>query len=111
MVLEDDAVPLLDGGWLQLLALLPSLVESVALVDPEWRLISLAPVDSANFFAVCDPQDIPHLVGEAAPAWARRPTRIENTDWRRIGPTFHAFGWIYRAPLMQAAVLGSCLPY
>jgi len=104
LVLEDDAVPLLDGGWLQLLALLPSLVESVALVDPEWRLISLAPVDSANFFAVCDPQDIPLLVGEAAPAWARRPTRIENTDWRRIGPTFHAFGWIYRAPLMQALV-------
>eukprot|EP00966_Prymnesium_polylepis_P012433 285418-Prymnesium_polylepis.2 len=25
-----------------------------------------------------------------------------TSGWQRIGPTFHAFGWLYRAPLMQA---------
>ena len=104
LVLEDDAACKLDGGWLQLLALLPVIVDSAKQQDGGWQLISLAPVDCDDFYQVCDPEHIPSLIGEAAPAWARRPKLVgPDTDWKKIGPTFHAFGWIFRAPLMQVA--------
>ena len=73
-----------------------------------WQLLSLSPVDSADFYNVCDPTHIPALFGDAAPAWARKPKPCpaaagdSTSGWQRIGPTFHAFGWVYKAPLMQA---------
>ncbi|KAL1520670.1 hypothetical protein AB1Y20_022240 [Prymnesium parvum] len=108
LVLEDDATCALEGGFLQLLSILPKLVESVREHDPEWQLISLSPVDSHDFFAVCDGSHVPSLTANALPSWARDPKPIPpaagdtSSGWKRIGPTFHAFGWIYKAPLMQA---------
>ena len=106
LVLEDDAVCLLEGGFLQLLSLLPALVEAAAAQDGGWQLIALSPVDCAEFFGVCEPAHIPSLLGDKAPAWARKPQltthEVGAGAWQRVGPTFHAFGWVYRAPLMRA---------
>ena len=34
----------------------------------------------------------------------RKPKRLGDSGWRRVGPTFHAFGWVYRAPLMTKLI-------
>ena len=64
----------------------------------------LSPVLLEPFYDLCEPDHIPSLYGDAVPAWARKPKLIGESGWKRIGPTFHAFGWIYRAPLMRALV-------
>ena len=106
LVLEDDAKVELPGGALQLLPLLPLIVASAAAADKEWQLICLTPWGLEPFYELCEPEHIPSLVGTKAPAWARKPKLIGETGWKRVGPTFHAFGWIYRRPLMEALLDG-----
>ena len=102
LIMEDDAVVQLDGGLIQLLALLPTLVESATAVDPDWQLLVLSPHGLEDFYACMHPDRIPTLIsGASVPSWAAKPLRMDGTGWRRVGPTFHAFGWIYRAPLMR----------
>lgn len=112
LVLEDDARVELAGGALQLLALLPELVASARELEPSWQLLLLTPHGLEPFYDICNPRDVPSLHGEAAPAWARRPKILGNSGWKRVGPSFHAFGWIYRSDLMRA-LLGAyekCAP-
>ena len=71
---------------------------------PPLQLLALTPHGLEPFYELCEPTHIPSLIGEAAPAWARRPKRLGDSGWMRIGPSFHAFGWIYRKPLMQRLV-------
>ena len=106
LVLEDDAKVELAGGPLQLLALLPSLVASAAEVDKDWQLLCLTPWGLEDFYGLCTPNHIPGLCGSKAPAWARRPKLVGETGWKRVGPTFHAFGWVYRRPLMEKLLDG-----
>lgn len=112
LVLEDDAACLLPGGFLQLLALLPGLVEAASEVDPEWQLLVLSPWGLEDFYGICDPAHIPGVRGPRRPTWARRPLPTGDGSWQRVGPTFHAFGWVYRAPLMRALLRGleTCSP-
>ena len=104
LVLEDDAAVSLSGGALQLLAMLPELVAAAQQAEPEWQLLCLTPHGLEPFYDMCTPEHIPSLYGEAAPSWARKPKTLGDSGWRRVGPTFHAFGWIYRAPLMKQLV-------
>ena len=101
LILEDDADVRLDGGALQLLALLPALVASAAQQEGDWQLIALSPHGLEPFYMLCDPSHIPSLIGPTTPEWAKRPHVLGETGWKRIGPTFHAFGWIYRRPLLE----------
>jgi len=101
LVLEDDAAIGLPGGALQLMALLPQLVLAAQDVEPDWALLCLSPHGLEPFYDLCDPEHIPDLYGAQVPAWARRPKVLGQSGWKRVGPTFHAFGWIYRAPLME----------
>ena len=106
LVLEDDAAvkPSLKGGIAQLLALLPELVASATTQHKQWQMIALSPVGLEDFYGLCRPQDIPSLYRGAVPLGLRTPQPMGPADsgWMRIGPTFHAFGWLYRRPLMQA---------
>ena len=104
LILEDDSTARLTGGVPQLLALLPTLVEAATAVDPEWQLLVLSPWNLDTFYEMVEPARIPALHADGLPAWIRRPYRLGKTGWRRIGPTFHAFGWVYRAPLMRKLV-------
>lgn len=117
LILEDDATAQLRGGFDQLLALLPALVEAATAADPDWMLIVLSPWGLEEFYARVEPSRIPSLHGQQRfgpggcelpplPAWTRRPTRLNATGWRRVGPTFHAFGWIYRDSLMRLLLDG-----
>lgn len=111
LILEDDAavVPDLAGGALQLLALVPELVASATEADSEWQLLCLSPHGLEPFYELCEPEHIPSLLGARAPSWARRPKAFGDFGdfgWRRVGPTFHAFAWLYRAPLMQKLLAG-----
>ena len=117
LILEDDSRAQLDGGVDQLLAMLPDLIDAAAAVDPDWSLLVLSPWGLENFYAMVEPSRIPLLVGAERfgtggrevpplPAWTRRPTVLGRSGWRRVGPTFHAFGWVYRAPLMELLVEG-----
>lgn len=101
LVLEDDCRVELAGGPLQLLALLQELVASAAEQEPEWQLLLLTPHGLEPFYDLCQPDHIPNLIGDACPAWARKPKRLGDSGWKRVGPTFHAFGWIYRRSLMN----------
>ena len=104
LVLEDDAKVRLDGGALQLLALLPELVASASQQEEQWQLLVLSPWGLEPFYELCDATHIPGLVGDACPSWCRKPKRLGDSGWQRVGPTFHAFGWVYRAPLMRKLV-------
>ena len=106
LVLEDDATVQLPGSVAQLLALLPSLVEAATCADPDWQLLVLSPYGLENFYGVMEPARIPSLHGANLPKWARTPLRLGDSGWRRVGPTFHAFGWVYRAPLMRKLLDG-----
>ena len=106
LVLEDDCKVALDGGPLQLLALLPELIASAAAQEEQWQLLCLSPHGIEPFYDMCDPEHIPNLHGDACPAWARKPRALGDSGWQRVGPTFHAFGWVYRAPLMRKLVAG-----
>ena len=99
-------VPNLAGGALQLLALVPELVASATEADSEWQLLCLSPHGLEPFYELCEPEHIPCLLGANAPSWARRPKVLGDSGWRRVGPTFHAFAWLYRAPLMQKLLAG-----
>ena len=101
LVLEDDASVRLNGGALQLLALLPELAAAAAVQEADWQLVCLSPHGLEPFYGLCDPEHIPGLMGDAVPAWARKPRCIGESGWRRVGPTFHAFGWLYRASLIR----------
>ena len=101
LVLEDDCKISYDGGALQLLAALPLLVASAAQQEPSWQLLCLTPHGLEPFYDLCDPEHIPGLYGDACPPWARRPKTLGDSGWKRVGPSFHAFGWVYRAPLMR----------
>lgn len=102
LVLEDDAAAAnaLKGGLSQLLALLPELIDSAKAQDAEWQLLALSPVGLEPFYGLCRPQDIPSLYHGSVPAGLRKPQALGDSGWMRIGPTFHAFGWVYRRPLM-----------
>ena len=102
LVLEDDCRVELAGGPLQLLALIQEVVASARDQEPDWQLLLLTPHGLEPFYDLCQPDHIPGLFGEACPAWTRKPKRLGDSGWKRVGPTFHAFGWIYRKPLMQA---------
>ena len=109
LVLEDDARVELSGGALQLLALLPEIVASGKSMDKDWQLLALTPYGLEPFYDLCEADHVPNLIGNAAPAWARKPKRLGDgyggdSGWKRIGPTFHAFGWIYRDTLMQKLI-------
>ena len=108
LIIEDDVavVPNLAGGALQLLALVPELVASATEADSEWQLLCLSPHGLEPFYELCEPEHIPCLLGANAPSWARRPKVLGDSGWRRVGPTFHAFAWLYRAPLMQKLLAG-----
>jgi len=114
LVMEDDATVSgeLQGGLSELIKQLPALVTSAAEQDGEWQLIALSPVGLEDFYALCEPHHVPHLYRGGEPAGARRPRRIGTSGWNRIGPTFHAFAWIYRRSLMRAllAALQQRLP-
>lgn len=69
--------------------------------DKEWQLLALSPADMRDFFGICDPQHIPSLAGASPDACLRRPLQLGASGWQRIGPTCHAFAWVYRAPLMR----------
>ena len=104
LVLEDDAAakPSLKGGIAQLLALLPELVASASAQHANWQLLALSPVGLEDFYGLCRPQDIPGLYRNTlTPAGLRAPRPLSDSGWMRIGPTFHAFGWLYRRPLMR----------
>ena len=101
-MLEDDAKVQLRGGALQLLAILPELADAAKGQEQNWELLCLTPHGLEPFYDLCDPSHIPSLIGEAAPPWARRPKTLGDSGWQRVGPTFHAFGCVYRAPLIKA---------
>jgi hypothetical protein len=92
----------LRGGVTQLLALLPELVASARAQDDDWLLIALSPVGLEDFYGLCEPAHVPGLYRGRMPAGLRAPLKLGTSGWTRIGPTFHAFGWLYRAPLMRA---------
>ena len=105
LVLEDDCKIGLPGGALQLLSLLPLIVNSANDNSAnDWQLLCLSPHGLEPFYDLCEPSHIPGLFGAAMPSWARRPKRLGDSGWKRVGPSFHAFGWIYRAPLMKKLV-------
>jgi hypothetical protein len=69
--------------------------------DPQWQLLALSPVDCRDFFGICSPEHIPSLAGASPDACLRRPVQLGASGWQRIGPTCHAFAWVYRAALMR----------
>ena len=91
-MLEDDCRVELAGGPLQLLALLQELVASAAEQEPEWQLLLLTP-HGLEPFDLCQPDHIPNLIGDACPAWARKPKRLGDSGWKRVGPTLPRF-WL-----------------
>ena len=104
LVLEDDCRVGVDGGALQLLSMLPEIVMSAAQQEADWQLLCLTPHGLEPFYDMCNPEHIPGLYGVACPPWARRPKALGDSGWKRVGPTFHAFAWVYRAPLMRKLV-------
>jgi hypothetical protein len=105
LVMEDDAtVQHLPGGVAQLLSMLPTLVQAATEASPDWQLLVLSPWGMETFFYVMEPARIPSLHAGNLPSWTRKPQRLGETGFRRVGPTLHAFGWLYRAPLMRALV-------
>ena len=93
LLLDEEMSTSLPGGVLQLIALLPSIVESASAADPEWQLVQL----SAPW-----PASHPHP----------HPHPLEGTGWVRVGTSgacasdacasMRALGCVYRAPLMRA---------
>lgn len=106
LVLDDAAKADLSGGTVQLLALLPEIAASAKAQEKDWQLLVLSPHGIEPFYELLDTTHIPSLVGDAAPAWARRPKTLGDSGWRRVGPTFHPVAWVYRASLMRALIDG-----
>lgn len=77
-------------------------VAALALQEPNWQLLLLSPHGLEDFFLICEPAHIPGCRGPAAPPWVRSPLQLGNSGWRRVGPTFHAFAWVYRHSLTHA---------
>ena len=77
------------------------------LVRSRAQLLCLTPWGLEPFYDLCEPEHIPNLYGgHASFPWLRKPKTLGDSGWRRVGPTFHAFGWVYRAPLMRKLLAG-----
>eukprot|EP00965_Chrysotila_dentata_P202126 6180953-Pleurochrysis_carterae.AAC.3 len=105
LVLEDDA-EFLHGSALQLLGLLEHLVHAASQLEPNWQLLVLSPVDTDDFVAcISDDAHAPSLLCDrrlrACARTSPNAAPLDDSGWRRIGPTCHAFAWIYRAQLMK----------
>jgi len=106
LVLEDD-MQYVHGLPLQLVGLAEHLVASATVHEPEWQLIVLSGVDTDDFFGcISDPAHAPSLTRRrpGAARFPRQPLPLDGAGWNRVGPTCHAFAWIYRAPLMRRLV-------
>jgi hypothetical protein len=133
LVLEDDAHFNGDEQGMSLasfLARLPALIDAATAHDPEWSLLVLSPVNTPyDFFRGTPEYCVPQLM--ASPSLIRQPqalpkpkagVKLESSRasagggsgtetgpslsscWRRCPPTYHAFAWIYRRPLMERCV-------
>lgn len=131
LVLEDDAhlseaATHGSPALLAFLARLPALVDAAAEHQSDWQLIVLSPVNTPyNFFQGTPAHCIPHVLN--SPDLVREPHYLERPpssyrggdasasggcangrglarSWQRCPPTYHAFGWIYRRPLMEKCV-------
>jgi hypothetical protein len=78
--------------------------------DPYWRLLVLSPVDTESFLGtnplnanpVTQPTFVP-FVGRLPAECPRSPQPLaDGSGLNRIGPTCHAFAWVYRVPLVRA---------
>jgi len=116
LVLEDDARLLRRSSnesenWNVFLSSLPSIVEAAKHHMSDWQLIVLNPINQPHDFMACVPcakDTIPHLMTKIP---HMRAGRLEvsvsvapGSGWHRCPPTVHAFGWIYRRPLMEQLV-------
>lgn len=118
LILEDDAHFQKDtqGTSLQsFLARLPSLIDAASAQDPDWSILVLSPVNTPyDFFKGTPAHCIPHILGSRdclrAPQPLPKPPHHNTTrpslppSWRRACPTYHAFAWVYRRPLMEHCV-------
>ena len=100
LVLEDDAA-FSHGSRLQLLALLPTLIEGAENVDPEWSLVVLSRIATRK-----DSMDQWPFWDTAVPRWwrTRPPRAVAGTGWNRIDPTLTSLAWTYRRPLLNLLV-------
>ena len=119
LVLEDDAQfgnGREEAASLHLfLARLPALIEAASAMDPDWQLLVLTPVNTPyDFFKGTPAESIPTLLSskqlrrhpEFLPPSKQRAAVAMPPCWQRCPPTYHAFGWVYRAPLMASLVEG-----
>ena len=103
-IFEDDA-SYAHGHMKQLLALLPSLVESASLADPLWRLLVLSRADQEYFRTTLtgqanslrehvpsEPEVLPPRAGDGSGAAGA---------WYRTAPTLWAPGWVYSRRTMR----------
>ena len=120
LVLEDDAnlgdeAP---GGCSlpMLLSRLGALVDAATAHEPDWQLIVLSPVNTPyDFFKGTPDFCIPEILKPGSnairkPAFLPSPTPRGPVQlppcWQQCPPTYHAFAWIYRAPLMAQLLDG-----
>lgn len=82
---------------------------------PDWQLLVLSPVNTPyDFFKGTPAHVIPHIIG--SPQLIRAPVDLPAAEprgavalppcWQRSPPSYHAFGWVYRAPLMAKLAEG-----
>ena len=116
LILEDDAKfgpGAIDPACTlaHLVARLPSLVDAASAHEPDWQLLVLSPVNTPYCFFRGTPSEcIPHVLGNRQTI--RQPTLLSPPEprgtirmppcWQRCPPTYHAFAWVYRRPLMSA---------
>ena len=131
LIFEDDAVlvppaggttPADNGGsgevtcqaMRSFLSRLPMLIDAATMHDPEWQLLVLTPVNVPyDFFRETPARCIPLTLSSTQ--LIRKPVELKppspcngsggmHGGWQRCPPTYHAFAWVYRRPLMQKLV-------